>query len=53
MREITKGQANSFMAYWYEYSADEVGTLKLNWRQTTTKISSGDVGYLVSGIKEA
>jgi GTP-binding protein LepA len=35
-----------------EYYADEIGTLKLN--QVPKKvISTGDVGYLISGIKEA
>ncbi|MEZ4855356.1 MAG: translation elongation factor 4 [Gelidibacter sp.] len=50
--EITKGQKIKFMATGKEYFADEVGTLKLN-QVPKQKISSGDVGYLVSGIKEA
>jgi GTP-binding protein LepA len=40
------------MATGNEYYADEIGTLKLN--QVPKKvISTGDVGYLISGIKEA
>jgi GTP-binding protein LepA len=34
-----------------EYFADEIGTLKLN--RPKQVISAGDVGYLISGIKEA
>jgi GTP-binding protein LepA len=30
---------------------DEIGTLKLN--QVPKQVSAGDVGYLISGIKEA
>jgi GTP-binding protein LepA len=50
--EIKKGQKIKFMATGNEYFADEIGTLKLN--QVPKKvISTGDVGYLISGIKEA
>jgi GTP-binding protein LepA len=35
-----------------EYFADEIGTLKLN-QVPKQVISAGDVGYLISGIKEA
>lgn len=34
------------------YYADEIGTLKLQ-KQPTKEISAGNVGYLISGIKEA
>lgn len=34
------------------YHADEIGTLKLQ-KQPTKEISAGNVGYLISGIKEA
>ncbi|MGS2762658.1 translation elongation factor 4 [Sinomicrobium sp. M5D2P9] len=50
--EITKGQKIKFMATGKEYYADEIGTLKLS--QVPKKvIKTGDVGYLISGIKEA
>jgi len=50
--EIRKGQKIKFMATGNEYFADEVGTLKLN-QVPKDVISTGDVGYLISGIKEA
>lgn len=50
--KITKGQRIKFMATDKEYFADEIGTLKLN-QVPKQVISSGDVGYLISGIKEA
>jgi GTP-binding protein LepA len=50
--EIRKGQKIKFMATGKEYFADEVGTLKLN-QVPKDVISTGDVGYLISGIKEA
>ena len=50
--EMKKGQKIKFMATGNEYFADEVGTLKLN-QVPKNVISAGDVGYLVSGIKEA
>ena len=50
--KITKGQAIKFMATQKTYHADEVGTLNLT--QTPKKsIEAGDVGYLVTGIKNA
>lgn len=50
--EIKKGQHIKFMATDKSYFADEVGTLNLT--QTPKKIiSTGDVGYLITGIKEA
>src|SRR5690554_155091 len=50
--EIKKNQKIKFMATGKEYFADEIGTLKLN--QVPKKvISAGDVGYLISCIKEA
>jgi GTP-binding protein LepA len=39
------------MATGNEYFADEIGTLKLN-QVPKQVISAGDVGYLISGIKE-
>ncbi len=50
--EIRKGQKIKFMSTGNEYFADEVGTLKLN-QVPKDVISAGDVGYLISGIKEA
>jgi GTP-binding protein LepA len=50
--EIKKGQKIKFMATGNEYFADEIGTLKLN-QVPKQVISTGDVGYLISGIKEA
>ncbi len=49
---ISKGQQIKFMATGKTYFADEVGTLNL--KQTPKKvIGTGDVGYLITGIKEA
>ncbi len=50
--KIKKGQKIKFMATGKEYFADEIGTLKLN-QVPKQEISTGDVGYLISGIKEA
>ena len=50
--EITKGQKIKFMATGKEYYADEIGTLKLS-QVPKNVIKTGDVGYLISGIKEA
>lgn len=49
---ITKGQKIKFMATGKEYFADEIGTLKLN-QVPKQVVKTGDVGYLISGIKEA
>jgi len=49
---IKKGQRIKFIATGQTYSVDEVGTLKL--KQVPKKeIKAGDVGYLITGIKEA
>lgn len=50
--EIRKGQHIKFMATGKSYFADEVGTLKLK-KQPKPVIKTGDVGYLITGIKEA
>ena len=50
--EISKGQKIQFMATGKTYFADEIGTLKLN-QEPKKIISAGDVGYLITGIKEA
>jgi GTP-binding protein LepA len=50
--EIRKNTKVKFMATGKEYFADEVGTLKLN-QLPKDVIKTGDVGYIISGIKEA
>jgi len=50
--EIKKGDHVKFMATKHDYHADEVGVLKMNQVQKD-KISAGDVGYIISGIKDA
>jgi len=50
--KIKKGQKVKFMATGKAYSADEVGFLKLK-QMPTGEITTGDVGYLISGIKDA
>ncbi|WP_345952464.1 translation elongation factor 4 [Mucilaginibacter sp. PAMB04168] len=50
--EIRKNTKVKFMATGKEYIADEVGTLKLN-QVPKDVIKTGDVGYIISGIKEA
>ena len=50
--EIKKGQKIKFIATDKDYYADEVGTL--NFIRTPKKsIKAGDVGYLITGIKDA
>ncbi len=50
--KISQGDLVKFMATKKEYDADEVGVLKI--RQVPRKtISAGDVGYIISGIKDA
>ncbi|NLN24401.1 MAG: elongation factor 4 [Bacteroidetes bacterium] len=50
--EIKKGQHIKFMATNKSYYADEVGTLRLK-QYPRESIKAGDVGYLITGIKEA
>ncbi len=50
--EIRKGDKVKFVATEKQYLADEVGTLKLN-QVAKDVIKTGDVGYIISGIKEA
>ena len=50
--EIRKGQHIKFVATGKKYHADEIGTLKLQ-QVPRPLISTGDVGYLITGIKEA
>ena len=49
---ISKGDKVKFFATGKEYIADEVGTLKLD-KEPKKTIFAGDVGYLISGIKNA
>jgi GTP-binding protein LepA len=49
---ISKGDRIKFMATGKEYFADEVGVLKLT-QEAQTVMEAGNVGYLISGIKEA
>jgi len=50
--EIRTGDFVKFMATEHEYHADEVGVLKLG-QIPKQVISAGDVGYIISGIKDA
>ncbi|NRA91075.1 MAG: elongation factor 4, partial [Psychroserpens sp.] len=50
--KIRKGQQIKFIATDKSYFADEVGTLKLN-QVKKQEIKAGDVGYLITGIKDA
>ncbi|MBK1439183.1 elongation factor 4 [Parapedobacter sp. ISTM3] len=50
--EIRKGDRVKFIATGKEYIADEIGTLRLN-QVPKEVIRTGDVGYIISGIKEA
>jgi GTP-binding protein LepA len=49
---IRKGQKIKFVSTDSEYNADEVGILKLNMQQRN-EVLCGDVGYLITGIKNA
>lgn len=50
--EIKKGEKVKFIATDKEYYADEIGTLKLK-QEPKKVIKTGDVGYIISGIKVA
>jgi len=50
--KISKGDKVKFLATNKEYNADEIGVLKLQQEPRQT-IEAGDVGYLISGIKQA
>jgi len=50
--EIRKGQKIKFVATGNTYFADEIGTLKLQ-QHPKQLIGTGDVGYLITGIKDA
>ena len=50
--KISKGEKVKFMATDMEYHADEIGVLKLK-KTPKEKLSTGEVGYIISGIKDA
>ncbi len=50
--KIRKNDLVKFIATEKEYSADEVGVLKLGM-EAREELSAGDVGYIISGIKES
>ncbi len=49
---IKKGDKVKFIATGREYLADEVGVLRLDM-EPRNEVRAGDVGYIISGIKEA
>ena len=50
--KIQKGDKVKFIATGKEYFAEEIGVLKINQEPKRT-LSSGEVGYIISGIKNA
>jgi GTP-binding protein LepA len=48
--EISKGDHVKFVNTGKEYDADEIGVLRLK-QEPRKKLSTGDVGYIISGIK--
>lgn len=50
--EINKGEEVKFFAAKSKYHADEIGVLRLTPEPRKT-VKTGDVGYIISGIKEA
>lgn len=50
--QLRKGDHVKFVATAKEYNADEIGVLRLK-PEPRNIISAGDVGYIISGIKEA
>lgn len=50
--QMRSGEKVKFMATGKQYDADEIGVLKLN-QEKRKSIGAGDVGYIISGIKEA
>lgn len=49
---IKKGDKVKFVATEKEYSADEIGVLRLK-QEPRNSVHTGDVGYIISGIKDA
>lgn len=50
--KLSKGDRVKFMSTGKDYGAEEVGTLKLS-QVPKKEILTGDVGYLITGIKDA
>lgn len=50
--ELKKGDKVKFVNTGMEYSADEIGVLRLK-QEPRDIVKTGDVGYIISGIKEA
>ena len=50
--EIKKGDKIKFLSTGKDYNVDDVGLLKLK-QEPKNSVSAGDVGYLITGIKEA
>ena len=50
--KIKKGEKVKFIATGKEYIADEIGVLRLK-QEPRKELSTGDVGYIISGIKDA
>ena len=50
--KLSKGDRVKFVSTGKDYGAEEVGTLKLS-QVPKKEIKTGDVGYLITGIKEA
>ncbi len=50
--KIKKGDKIKFLATKKSYNADEIGFLKLE-KQPKNEVLTGDVGYLITGIKDA
>lgn len=49
---LKKGDRVKFVATGKEYNADEIGVLRLK-QEPRTEVRTGDVGYIISGIKDA
>ncbi len=49
---IKKGDKVKFFATEKEYNADEIGVLRLK-QEPRSEVKTGDVGYIISGIKDA
>lgn len=50
--EIKKGDLVKFVATNKQYYADEIGILRMTL-EPRSKVAAGDVGYIISGIKQA
>ncbi len=50
--ELRKGERVRFIATESEYSADEIGVMKLDYEKKDV-LKTGDVGYIITGIKES